>query len=85
LPVVTAAVSRDAQAKIRIALSGVVAPGRLRDAENSGLCGPALEQAVAQMISPPDDICGSRAYKRYITGVVVADLLAACQASGEKA
>jgi putative selenate reductase FAD-binding subunit len=85
LPVVTAAVSRDAQAKIRIALSGVMAPGRLRDAENCGLSGPTLEQAVAQMISPPDDICGSRAYKRYITGVVVADLLADCQASGEKA
>lgn len=84
LPVVTAAVSRDAQAKIRIALSGVVEPSRLRDVENRGLSGPALEQAVAQMIAPLEDICGSSAYKRYITGVVVADLLADCLASGEK-
>lgn len=85
LAVVTAAVSRDAQAKVRIALSGVVAqPSRLRDAENADLNGPALEKAVAQLISPPADICGSTAYKRYITGVVVADLLADCLAAGEK-
>ncbi len=85
LAVVTAAVSLDAQSKVRIALSGVVErPARLRDAEKSGLNGPALEKVVAESVAPQADICGSVAYKRYIAGVVVADLLAACQPSGEK-
>lgn len=85
LPVVTAAVSRDTQSKVRIALSGVVAqPVRLRDAEQMGLQGAALEKRVADMVTPQADVCGSVAYKRYIAGVVVADLLAECQSSGEK-
>ncbi|WP_431222821.1 molybdopterin-dependent oxidoreductase FAD-binding subunit [Serratia sp. L9] len=85
LVVVTAAVSRNAQSRVRIALSGVVArPSRLRDAENSGLNGPALEKRVADIVDPQADLCGSVAYKRYISGVLVADLLAECQSSGEK-
>ncbi|MHA7847388.1 molybdopterin-dependent oxidoreductase FAD-binding subunit [Serratia sp. D1N4] len=83
LAVLTAAVSCDAQSKVRIALSGVVArPSRLRDAEQIGLSGAALEKVVAEAVAPKDDLCGSVAYKRYISGVVVADLLASCQASG---
>ncbi|OMQ22857.1 molybdopterin-dependent oxidoreductase FAD-binding subunit [Serratia oryzae] len=83
LAVLTAAVSCDAQQKVRIALSGVVArPSRLRDAEQMGLSGPALEKVVAEAVAPEADLCGSVAYKRYISGVVVADLLASCQASG---
>lgn len=83
LAVLTAAVSCDAQLKVRIALSGVVArPSRLRDAEYNGLSGPALEKVVAEAVAPQADLCGSVAYKRYISGVVVADLLARCQASG---
>lgn len=85
LAVVTAAVSCDAQSKVRIALSGVVArPSRLRDAENSSLNGLALEKLVADIVDPQADLCGSVAYKRYISGVLVADLLADCQPSGEK-
>ncbi|MFC0225543.1 molybdopterin-dependent oxidoreductase FAD-binding subunit [Serratia aquatilis] len=85
LAIVTAAVSQDLHAKVRIALSAVVdRPSRLRDAEQLGLSGAALEKAVAAAISPQSDICGSADYKRYITGVVVADLLADCQSSGEK-
>lgn len=85
LTVVTAAVSCDAQSKVRIALSGVVTqPTRLHHAENSGLNGPALEKLVADIVDPQADICGSVAYKRYIAGVLVADLLADCQSAREK-
>lgn len=85
LPVVTAAVSCDTASHIRIAISGVVdRPTRLRQAEKSGLHGQALEKMVADSVDPQADICGSVAYKRYIAGVVVADLLADCQSLKEK-
>lgn len=80
LTVLTAAVSLDSQARMRIALDGVApSPLRLRDVEQRHLSDAALEQAVAQAITPRADLCGSAAYKRYIAGVVVADLLADCQ------
>jgi putative selenate reductase FAD-binding subunit len=34
---------------------------------------------VSELISPREDLAGSVSYKRYITGVVVADLLVDCQ------
>ena len=39
----------------------------------------ALEAAVSALIAPRADLGGSVAYKRYISGVVVADLLVECQ------
>lgn len=80
LNVLTAAVSVPAAGKVLIALDGVAAhPMRLRDVESSGLEGEALEKAVAAAIQPKADLRGSVEYKRYIAGVVVADLLAACR------
>lgn len=80
LAVLTAAVSLSDTAGVRVALDGV-AQGtiRLRDAEKSGLENSALEQVVSASVAPQDDIRGSAVYKRYITGVVVADLLADCR------
>ena len=49
-------------------------PFRSRD-----LHGAALEAAVSELIAPREDLAGSISYKRYITGVVVADLLVDCQ------
>lgn len=53
--------------------------------KNKNLEGNALEQAVANAIFPQKDLRGSVAYKRYITGVLVADLYADCQQAGEEA
>ena len=53
--------------------------------EKQNLEGNALEQAVANAIFPQEDLRGSVAYKRYITGVLVADLYADCQQAGEEA
>jgi len=53
--------------------------------KNKNLEGNALEQAVANAIFPQEDLRGSVAYKRYITGVLVADLYADCQQAGEEA
>ncbi|MEN0613740.1 molybdopterin-dependent oxidoreductase FAD-binding subunit [Klebsiella indica] len=85
LTVVTAAVAIPEQDEIRIALDGVAdRPVRLRDVESQRLEGRALEQAVAAAIFPQQDLRGSVAYKRYIAGVVVADLYTDCQQTGEK-
>lgn len=80
LAVLTAAVSLSGDQGMRVALDGVAqGPVRLRDVESGNLENAALENAVAAAISPHDDIRGSAAYKRYIAGVVVADLLADCR------
>lgn len=86
LTVVTAAVALTEHDGMRIALDGVADKAlRLRDVETQKLEGSALEQAVANAIFPQDDVRGSVAYKRYITGVLVADLFADCQQAGEEA
>ncbi len=83
LSVLTAAVAFTEAGDVRIALDGVGdGPVRLRDAESPSLQGEALEEAVRQAIFPQDDLRGSAAYKRYIAGVVVADLYADCQQMG---
>ena len=45
----------------------------------------AFKQAGRYAIFPQEDLRGSVAYKRYITGVLVADLYADCQQAGEEA
>ncbi len=78
--VITAAVALDGKGKMRIALDGVTDKAiRLRDVERRNLSDAALETAVSNAISPRADLCSSAAYKRYIAGVVVADLLIECQ------
>lgn len=63
-----------------IAIEGVVPrPVRLREIEKRELADVALELAVSEAVAPQDDVRGSVSYKRYIAGVVVADLLADCQ------
>jgi putative selenate reductase FAD-binding subunit len=86
LEVVTAAVSIDEQGNEVIAIGGISSQGdrfsrpvRLRNVENQNLSGEMLEQVVAEAIHPVEDIVGSIEYKRYITGVVVADLLTTCR------
>lgn len=80
LSVMTAAVALDALGEMRVALVGVTPrPMRLRDVERHGLHDGALEAAVSNLLSPRADLAGSVAYKRYISGVVVADLLVECQ------
>ena len=80
----TAAVALTEHGGICIALDGVAdKPQRLRDVETQMREGAELEQMVANAIFPQDDIRGSAAYKRYITGVVVADLYADCLMLGE--
>ncbi|MFQ7388010.1 MAG: molybdopterin-dependent oxidoreductase FAD-binding subunit [Escherichia sp.] len=86
LTVVTAAVAITDHDGMRIALDGVASKAlRLHDVETQNLEGNALEQAVANAIFPQEDLRGSVAYKRYITGVLVADLYADCQQAGEEA
>jgi putative selenate reductase FAD-binding subunit len=86
LAVITAAVSIDPSGNQVIALHGASplhhgysVPIRLRDVEGQHLQEELLEQAVADAINPVDDLCGSVAYKRYITGVIITDLVAECQ------
>ncbi|KMQ77164.1 oxidoreductase, partial [Edwardsiella ictaluri] len=57
----------------------------LRDVEGLALEGEPLAQAVGAAIAPGADLGGSEAYKRYIAGVVVAELLADCQQMREEA
>lgn len=84
LTVVTAAVALTEHGGICIALDGVADKAlRLHDVETQTREGTELEQAVSNAIFPQDDIRGSAAYKRYITGVVVADLYADCLMAGE--
>ena len=86
LTVVTAAVAMTDHDGMRIALDGVASKAlRLHDVEKQNLEGNALEQAVANAIFPQEDLRGSVAYKRYITGVLVADLYADCQQAEEEA
>lgn len=85
LTVLTAAVAIDEYDNVRIALDGMAErPLRLRDVEARRLEGQALEEAVGAAIFPREDVRGSVAYKRYIAGVVVADLYADCQQKGEE-
>lgn len=84
LSVLTAAVAITDNGETRIVLDGVAdMPVRLRDIEALRLEGEALENAVRAAVFPKEDIRGSEAYKRYIAGVVVADLYADCQQMGE--
>lgn len=79
LTVLSAAVALSGQGQC-IAVEGVVPhPLRLHEVEKKGLAEVALELAVSEAVTPQEDIRGSVAYKRYIAGVVVADLLADCQ------
>lgn len=81
LRVLTAAVSLPAQSDTPIiAIDGMgPSPMRLRDVEPLKLEGEQLEAAVAEAIQPVADLCGSVEYKRYISGVAIADLLVQCQ------
>ena len=76
LTVLSAAVALSGEVQ-RIAIEGVVPRAvRLREVEKKGLAEVPLELAVSEAVAPRDDVRGSVAYKRYIAGVVVADLLA---------
>ena len=46
--------------------------------------GEALEKAVSQAVNPKADLLGSEEYKRYITGILVSDLLTDCRQMGEE-
>lgn len=85
LRVLTAAVALTADGP-RIAVEGVVPrPACLRGSVQPGLAGAALERAVGAAVAPHEDLRGSVAYKRYIAGVVVADLLAELMSDEEGA
>ena len=80
LTVLTAAVAIAADGQQRIAIEGVVPSAvRLAAVEQKRLSGEALQTAVSEAVAPVADLRGSVSYKRYIAGVVVADLLADCQ------
>jgi putative selenate reductase FAD-binding subunit len=67
-----------------IALGGVAPPGtRLQEVESALLSGKlnspeAVQAAAAAAVDPDGDRHGSAEYKRYITGVTVADCVADC-------
>lgn len=83
LRVLTAAVALTAAGPC-IAIEGVTPrPMRLRDVEARALADGGFEQAVGAAVAPEDDLRGSAAYKRYIAGVVIADLLADLTAGGQ--
>jgi putative selenate reductase FAD-binding subunit len=84
LTVLAAAVALDPLGAQRIALSCVTPAARLHEVEPLNLEAAPLEAAVARAIEPVADLCGSVEYKRYIAGVVVADLLVDCQQQEEK-
>lgn len=79
--VLSAAVSLEAGNYV-VAVSGL-SPRvqRLRDVEAqiANLSDAELEKAVGACVFPQADYCGSVEYKRYIAGVVVADLVADCK------
>ena len=78
--VLTAAVALTADGQQRIAVEGVVQGSvRLTAVEQKQLTGEALQAAVSEAVEPVADLRGSVSYKRYISGVVVADLVAGCQ------
>lgn len=83
--VVTAAVALTGNNEQRIAVDGVGCTiSRLPQIEAKQLSGEALEKAVSQAINPKADLTGSEEYKRYITGILVSDLLTDCRQMGEK-
>ena len=83
--VLTAAVAIAADGKQRIAIEGVVPVAtRLSAVEQKGLSGEALQAAVSEAVAPVADLRGSVSYKRYIAGVVVADLVADCQQTNKE-
>ncbi|WP_413483955.1 molybdopterin-dependent oxidoreductase FAD-binding subunit [Morganella psychrotolerans] len=83
--VVTAAVALTGNNEQRIAVDGVGCTiARLPQIEAKQLSGEALEKAVSQAINPKADLTGSEEYKRYITGILVSDLLTDCRQMGEK-
>lgn len=91
LAVITAAVSLSRDGKKRIVIDGLSPttdgssnPFRATEIEQRELEGESLERAVAELVSPTDDIRGSVEYKRYISGVVVADLVAECHQLAEE-
>ena len=74
-----------ADGKQRIAIEGVVPVAtRLSAVEQKGLSGEALQAAVSEAVAPVADLRGSVSYKRYIAGVVVADLVADCQQTNKE-
>ena len=80
LTVLTAAVAITTDVRQRIAVEGVVpCASRLPGVEQKGLSGEALQAAVSEAIAPIADLRGSVSYKRYIAGVLVADLVNDCQ------
>ena len=80
LTVLTAAVAIATDGRQRIAVEGVVpCATRLHEVEQKSLTGEALQSAVSEAIAPVTDLRGSVSYKRYIAGVVVADLVNDCQ------
>ncbi|UJF17691.1 molybdopterin-dependent oxidoreductase FAD-binding subunit [Vibrio sp. SS-MA-C1-2] len=86
LAVLTAAVSlpKDQTHPI-MAISGMgVDALRLRDVEALNLEGADLERAVADSVFPIEDLRGSVEYKKYIAGVVIADLLVESQQQEER-
>ena len=82
----TAAVAMTDHDGMRIALDGVASKAlRLHDVENKIWKAMHLNRLSPTPFSPQEDLRGSVAYKRYITGVLVADLYADCQQAGEEA
>ena len=80
LTVLTAAVAITTDGRQRIAVEGVVpCASRLPGVEQKSLSGEALQAAVSEAIAPIADLRGSVSYKRYIAGVLVADLVNDCQ------
>ena len=80
LTVLTTAVAIATDGRQRIAVEGVVpCASRLPGVEQKGLSGEALQAAVSEAIAPIADLRGSVSYKRYIAGVLVADLVNDCQ------
>ncbi|NGE23356.1 molybdopterin-dependent oxidoreductase FAD-binding subunit, partial [Klebsiella pneumoniae] len=83
--VVTAAVALTGNNEQRIAVDGVgCGISRLPQVEAKNLSGEALEKAVSQAVNPKADLLGSEEYKRYITGILVSDLLTDCRQMGEE-
>lgn len=83
--VVTAAVALTGNNEQRIAVDGAgCGISRLPQVEAKNLSGEALEKAVSQAVNPKADLLGSEEYKRYITGILVSDLLTDCRQMGEE-
>ncbi len=86
LRVINASVSVDKQGTQVVAIEGITTrfdetaqPTRLRDVEGMTLAGEALEQAIKNAVYAVDDICGSAEYKKYLSGMVISDLLTECR------